>query len=405
MSEATRTLELVMQKPLHAAPPRRRFIQLAGGGVVLAALPLAGCSTTYPDSAVRAWQGPDESVDKADVRRWMLGHGLLAPNPHNRQPWIADLRTPGEITLICDGNRLLPETDPFGRQILVGCGAFVELAVIAAAQQGYRVRVEPFPDGEPGPQRLPGGRIVARLLVDKDAAVGKDALFAQIRRRHTNKGSFDSARVVPDAVWQSLKTAAVEKGLLAGNVVDPAAMATMRQITRESFETEILTPRTYLESANLMRIGPDEVEKNRDGIPLMGSMVRLMSSVGLFDRFEVPQRGSANYKQTMERWAAFETGSGYFWIASRDNTRSTQLGAGRAYVRAHLQATAAGVDMHPLSQAVQEFAEVKPHYEALRKLLGFVGTPNTVQMLVRVGFGVTAAGPSPRRDLGQLIRT
>ncbi|NDB21363.1 MAG: hypothetical protein EB020_10875, partial [Proteobacteria bacterium] len=27
------------------------------------------------------------------------------------------------IHLICDGERLLPETDPFGRQILIGCGA------------------------------------------------------------------------------------------------------------------------------------------------------------------------------------------------------------------------------------------------------------------------------------------
>jgi hypothetical protein len=391
-----------MQKPLHAAAlPRRRFIQLAGGGVVLAALPLAGCSTTYPDSAVRAWQGPDNGVD---VRRWMLAHGLLAPNPHNRQPWIADLRTQGEIKLICDGKRLLPETDPFGRQILVGCGAFIELAVIAAAERGHRVRVETFPEGEPGPQQLPGGRTVARLLIDKDTTVAKDALFAQIRRRHTNKGPFDSARTVPDTAWQTFKTAAEEKGLLAGAVVDPTAMATMRQITRESFEIEIVTPRTYLESANLMRIGPDEVEQNRDGIPLMGSMVRLMSSVGMFDRFEVPQRGSSNYSRTMGRWAAYETGSGYFWIASRDNSRSTQLNAGRAYVRAHLQATAAGVDMHPLSQAVQEFAEVKPQFEALRKLLGLAATPNTVQMLVRVGFGTAAAGPSPRRDLAQLIR-
>jgi hypothetical protein len=379
-------------------------MQLAGGGVVLAALPLAGCSTTYPDSAVRAWQSPDDAVVKGDVRRWMLAHGLLAPNPHNRQPWIADLRGEGEIKLVCDGKRLLPETDPFGRQILIGCGAFIELAVIAAAQQGYRVRVETFPDGEPGPQQLPGGRTVARLWIDKDATVTKDAFFTQIRRRHTNKGPFDSARAVPEPVWQTLKATAVDKGLLAGALVDPAAMATMRQITRESFETEILTPRTYLESANLMRIGPEEVEQNRDGIPLMGSMVRLMSSVGMFDRFEVPQRGSSNYKQTMERWAVYETGSGYFWIASRDNSRSTQLNAGRAYVRAHLQATAAGVDMHPLSQAVQEFAEVKPQFEALRKLLGFAATPNTVQMLVRVGFGTTQAGPAPRRDMGQLIR-
>jgi hypothetical protein len=382
-------------------PQRRRFIHLVGGGAVLAAVPLAGCSTAYPPAAVQAWQ---ETTETSDVRRWMLAHGLLAPNPHNRQPWIADLRTQGEIKLVCDGERLLPETDPFGRQILIGCGAFIELAVIAAAERGFRVRVETFPHGEPGPSEMPGGRTVARLLIDEDASLPKDPLFAQIRRRHTHKGAFDSSRAVAIPVWQTLQKTASEQGLLAGAVTDAAGIATMRRITRESFETEMLTPRTYLESARLMRIGPEEVEQNRDGIALMGKMVRLMSTVGLFNRFEVPQRGSSNYKQTMDLWSVYETGSGYFWIASFDNSRTTQLKSGRAYVRAHLHATALGVDMHPLSQAVQEFVEVKPQFDALRTLLGFGGTTTTVQMLARVGFGVVDAGPSPRREVAQLIR-
>ena len=314
------------------------------------------------------------------------------------------MRRNAEITLVCDAKRLLPETDPFGRQILIGCGAFIELAVIAAAERNHRVRVDMFPDGEPGPRELPGDRAVARLSVTPDAALPRDPLFAQIRRRHTNKGAFDNSRTLPAPVWQDLQKTATDRGLMAGAVTGDAAMANMRRITRDSFEAEILTPRTYLESARLMRIGPTEVEQNRDGIPLMGTMVRLMSAVGVFDRFEVPQRGSSNYKQTMDRWSVYETGSGYFWIASRGNSRAAQLDSGRAYVRAHLQATAAGVDMHPLSQAVQEFPEVRPQYDALRALLGFGDSATTVQMLARVGYGTAEAGPSPRRELGQLVR-
>lgn len=387
--------------PVNASPSRRRFITLAGGGVVMAALPLAGCSTTYPAAAVAAWNAPE---DNTDIRRWMLAHGLLAPNPHNRQPWIADLKREGEITLICDGERLLPETDPYGRQILIGCGAFIELAVMAAAERGHRVAVQAFPDGEPGALELPAGRVVARLKIERDAAAAKDLLFAQIRRRHTHKGAYDSARAVPADAWQALQTAATERGLQAGSVTEAAAMAQVRRITRESFETEIVTPRTYLESARLMRIGPGEIAQMRDGISLMGSMVRVMATVGMFNRFEVPVRGSSNYKQTMDRWAAHETGSGYYWITSATNTRRIQLDSGRAYVRAHLRATALGIDMHPLSQAVQEFAEVKPQYDALKSLLGIAGTGTTVQMLVRVGYGAAGTGPSPRRDLAQLIR-
>jgi hypothetical protein len=393
--------EASAETPLNASSSRRRFITLAGGGVVMAALPLAGCGTTYPAAAVVAW---NPSEDTTDIRRWMLAHGLLAPNPHNRQPWIADLKREGEITLICDGDRLLPETDPYGRQILIGCGAFIELAVMAAAERGHRVAVQSFPDGEPGALELPAGRVVARLKIERDAAVAKDPLFAQIRRRHTHKGAYDNARAVPADAWKALQTAAIERGLQAGVINDPTAMAQVRRITRESYETEIVTPRTYLESARLMRIGPDEIAKNRDGISMMSGMVRAMSAVGMFNRFEVPVRGSGNYQKTMDRWSAFETASGFYWITSSTNTRSTQVDSGRAYVRAHLRATALGIDMHPLSQAVQEFAEVKPQYDALKSLLGIAGTSTTVQMLVRVGYGAAGTGPSPRRELATLIR-
>ena len=152
---------------------------------------------------------------------------------------------------------------------------------MAAAERGYRVRVEAFPDGEPGPRELPGGRVGARLLLEPDPSLAQDPLFVQIKQRHTNKGPFDLTRTVPAPVWQSFQACATDKGLMAGAVTDSAEMEKVREITRNSFETEILTQRTHLESARLMRIGPDEVSRHRDGIPLMGSMVRTLSAVGM----------------------------------------------------------------------------------------------------------------------------
>jgi hypothetical protein len=119
----------------------------------------------------------------------------------------------------------------------------------------------------------------------------------------------------------------------------------------------------------------------------MGIVPRLMNSIGMFNRFEVPAPGSTGYERVMERWLPFETGSGYFWIASNGNLRRSQFDCGRAYVRAHLQATANGVDVHPLSQALQEFAEVRPQYHAMYPLLGLDPARNTIQMLTRVGHG------------------
>ena len=393
-----------------ASAPRRRFIGLLGGGVVLAATaPLAACSSGVPSAAVQPWAAVPDSTD---IRRWMLAHALLAPNPHNRQPWRADLRQAGEIRLQCDGDRLLPKTDPFGRQILIGCGAFIELAVLAAAERGVAVQVQLFPDGEPGALELPAGRTVARLRLQEGAAAARDPLFAQIRRRHTHKGPYDNQRSVSAADWTKLlSTATLNAGaaslsagaIKSGDTTDAARLAQLRQLTRESWEAEMLTPEAYLESAHLMRIGPSEINQHRDGISITGAMPRLAAAVGLFDRFELPTRGSSNFQRVMERWATYETGSGYLWLASRGNSRSAQVLAGRAYVRTHLQATALGIHMHPLSQALQEFAAVKPQYEAVHQLLGFDPATHTVQMLARVGYGQTPATPSPRRDLQGLM--
>jgi hypothetical protein len=352
---------------------------------------------------VQAWQPADP---KLEIRRWMLAHALLAPNPHNRQPWIADLKRDGEITLICDGERLLPETDPFGRQILVGCGAFIELAVLAAAERGFSVAVDLFPAGEPALNQLPKGAVVAKLTVKQDSSVKPDALFGFILKRHTNKAEYDMQRQVSDANWTMLATNSASlfnAGLRAGFVNDAATMQKVRTITRESYEVELTTASAHLESARLLRIGPDEIATHRDGISITGLMPRILVATGMFDRMAVPKKGDSNYQRMMDRWLPFETGSGYFWLAANGNTRKQQVAAGRAYVRTHLTATSIGVDMHPLSQALQEFKEIQKSYADIHKLLGFDPASTTLQMLARVGYGLKPSEASPRRDLATLV--
>ncbi len=90
---------------------RRAFIRLVGGGSVAAAtLPLAACDSGIPGRGAGGLAGAGRT--EPDLRRWILGHAILAPHSHNLQSWLVDLRTPGEILLRCDLTRLLPETDP-----------------------------------------------------------------------------------------------------------------------------------------------------------------------------------------------------------------------------------------------------------------------------------------------------
>lgn len=59
---------------------------------------------------------------------------------------MIDLSVPDQATLHADTQRLLPHTDPFSRQINIGLGCFIELARMAAAEDGFAMNVDLFPE-------------------------------------------------------------------------------------------------------------------------------------------------------------------------------------------------------------------------------------------------------------------
>ncbi len=391
---------------------RRNFIRLLGGGTVIAAsATMSGCmSSAYPAEALEAWSGPPAS--ETDPRRRALAYAITAPNPHNLQPWLVDLSEAGVITLRTDPQRVLPETDPFGRQIMVGHGAFLELLVIALAEQGLRADVQLWPQGEL-PAELKDWRAamklpVARMTVTPGAQ--KDALFAQILNRHTVKVNFDTAQSVSDANLQSILASGGAARMQCGGTVQQEILVTLRKLCLDAAFVEMRTPRTNLESIRLVRVGPSEILQNRDGISINSPMVRALTALGQFDRSQPPAPGSTAEKKFIERFeGTSQTAMGFVWITGK-NTRADQVEAGRAYVRLQLQATALGISMHPLSQALQEFAEMKPHYEQVHKLVLGQSAPRssadaTVQMLCRIGYTPTPAPATPRRALDKFITT
>jgi len=375
---------------------RRAFVKILGGGVVLGA-GLAGCSAEMPEAAVRAWS--DAGRDN-DLRRWILSYAVLAPHSHNLQSWLVDLSRPGEIELRCDLTRLLPETDPFSRQIMMSQGTFIELIDLAARERGQRAEITLFPQGPFGPEKL-DTRPVARIRLVPDAGVAKDPLFTQITRRHTNRNAYDPARAVPAAAWQAMAEAVKPHALRFGWVGSdqPAALQQHRAIAAEAWRIELQTPHTFLESLKVLRIGAAEVAQHRDGLSMLDPMVVMLERLGLFDRRQAPAPGSLAITGQIKGFGAkLESTPAFLWMVSEGNDRATQVNAGRAYARVQLAATAHGVAMQPLQQALQEYKEVaKPHAE-IHRFLQAPTPANTVQMWARVGFAAPA-GPAPRRGL------
>lgn len=389
---------------------RRNFIRLLGGGAVAAAVgPLAGCSSDFPDVAVAPWQGPGEG---GDVRRWALGYAILAPNSHNRQPWIADLREPDAITLHVDLERTLPMTDPWFRQIVVSQGTFLESLLIALRQRGLEPQLQLFPKGEFA-ARTVDGRPVARVSWSPAAnAPAKDPLFAQLLRRQTAKIDYDMTRPVAASILAELQAALVDPGVHFGGTVDAARLAPLRQLCLDSARVELSTQRTALESLKLMRIGPAEIAQHRDGISMNGLLPRVAAALGAFDRSKVPAEGSTAFKQTLARFEGHSRSAmGFVWLSttSAEHThagtqRSAEVRAGRAYMRLQLKATELGLQMHPMSQAPQEFPEMKSHYDRLHELLlGQPASVETVQLFCRIGY-CEPQQHTPRRGVDAIVR-
>jgi hypothetical protein len=382
---------------------RRSFIRLAGGGVVVAAAGagLYGYASRnvfpVPGSAIAAWS--DAGRD-ADPRRHALSFAILAPNPHNMQPWKADLQTPGEISISLDEKRLLPETDPFGRQILMGLGAFLELLTMAAAKTGHRAQINLFPDGVPG--EYLDGRRMAQIVFEADAGAKTDPLFEHVLDRRTDRRAYDVNRTVSGEEIAALSKAAsaynVRFGVEAGDKI-----AAIKEIAKAAWYNELTTEGPMMESVRVLRVGTAEIDAHRDGISIVNPFLVIIERFGLFDRTRMPAADSQAVRaQVADFDIITEATPAYLWIITDGNSRQEQVAAGSAYVRVNLAGTALGLSMHPNQQALQEFPEVAEQHAAIHALLGASSPGNTVQMLARLGrvrIDEGPVSPSPRREL------
>lgn len=343
---------------------RRNVLAVLGGGVVVAAGSAAGFALTRtPTKALAPWE---TAGTYAEPRRRALSYAILAPNPHNRQPWMVDLATDGEIVIWRDSERDLPETDPFERQLTIGMGCFLEQLSIAAGETGHRVEFELFPEGEVGPVAI------ARF---EEGSVA-DPLFPHVMARRSTKEPFDNRPVKPVPALSEL----------ADIHTDESMVKSIRQMTWDAWMVEATTYRTMKESTDLFRLGKAEIEENPDGIDFSGPFFEALILAGLLTRegsldarsSEFAQ-GAAIYEEMLMATPAYAV------IRTAGNSRADQIEAGRRWLRLNLTTTGLGLSLHPVSQALQEYPEMAEHYARAHSLLADPG--ETVQMLGRLGYG------------------
>lgn len=346
---------------------RRKTLTLISGGTVLAATASATAflTTRTPDDALAPW---DAAGAYDDPRLNALSFALLAPNPHNLQPWQAGLEGENGVVLYHDPARRLPETDPFDRQITIGFGCFLEQMVLAAGAAGHAVDLSLYPEGPEGH--------VARAVFSTGGTA--DPLSAHILDRRSCKEPFEPA---------PLRAAHANELELFADIHTAAPMVeSLKALTWQAWDVEAMTPRTMMESVNLMRFGKAEITANPDGIDLGGPFLEALMLAGLLTREAQTDPTSTSFQQGVEIYREMLAATpAYAALITGTNTRIDQIAAGRRWLRLNLKCTALGLALHPVSQCLQEFPEMAPHHQTAHKLLARPG--QTVQMLGRLGYG------------------
>jgi len=302
----------------------------------------------------------------------------FAPSIHNTQPWR--WRVGSTLDLYADRSRQLGVTDPFGRLLLLSCGAALHHALVALAAEGWQVEVKRLPDAG-------DADLLARVVLGDPAAVDPSAvrLLQTMAVRRTDRRPLTDTPVDRDVVARVsrvVRSAGARLHVLdREHVVYLAAAAAQAQAAEspdQQFQAELAywaggtrTEGTGIPAAAIPARPPETTVPDRD--------------------FGVP--GSLPIS------AGHDSAAVYAILYGDDDTPESWLRAGEALSAGWLEATELGVSVLPLSAAV----EVVHTRHVLRRLLANVGYP---YLVLRLGHAdPDHAGPphTPRLPAEQVV--
>lgn len=306
-----------------------------------------------------------------------LDAAIAAPSIHNSQPWRFRIDN-GAVDVFADWERQVGVLDPAGRELMVSLGAAILNLRLSMLGSGRLPVLRLLP--EPRERDLVA-RVTAGQYVEPRPTVR--ALHRAIPRRHTNRSPFAN-RPVPDTIMAELTSAAAAEGATLG-VVSP--------VGRDAILTLVETAER-IQRANWRYL--DELRRwtvpragRRDGVPPHAIGPRDESENALPLRDFTPSRS-----RTLTRRASFEPHPTIVTLSTVADDPAEWLRAGQALERVLLTATVRGLSVTPMSQPT-EVPEV-------RKLLGESNRRRSVQIVLRIGYGMPASA-SPRRALWEVL--
>jgi nitroreductase len=388
---------------------RRKVLMLGTGAAAIIATGLAyrawdrGIWSAFSGDAYAPWS--DWEGDPGDGIKRPLRAAILAANPHNTQPWLFKIAD-HEITILADRTRNLGTFDPFRREMHLGIGAAVENLVLAARAFGLAAQVTPTTGTlSPSPRDEP---IAAVQIALRPTSPARDALFAAIAARHTNRGPYRADQAIGRETLQRLTDLITSEVVQVAFIQDREARRELGALIVEATERIIADPQMSADSARWFRGGRRDIAAHRDGVtvdtaglsPLMIAAAKLLPDA---DAATADQYWSATTRDSQVPTAPV---LGVLLVRDRLDM-ATALEAGRAWQRLHLAATSEGLAAQPLNQPVEcsdrnaTLGKPDTFATSLSRLAGATGWEPT--FVFRLGIAERKAGPSPRRALEQAL--
>ncbi len=364
---------------------RRKFIKVmtAGGCIAVTPIALSACSSSIQTDKER-------ETGSQDIKLKLISYAMLAPNPHNIQPWLIKITGENSFDLYVDQTRLLPDTDPPARQVHIGQGTFLEGLRIASQEFGYRSDITLFPLGEYSNETIEN-KPVASIVLVKDDSIEKDPLFKYLLPRQSNKRVYeekklsteDVARIAQKVDQPGFAFQSINKGTTTfEKLTDIAGGAMAIEISKENRNRE---------TAHMFRFTEDEAKQKRDGFTvanngMTGFMRWVVESFFLGTREEASSpEGSFTLEAVKLTQKQARSAAGFAWITTDTNSRRDQVQTGQIYMRINLANSMRGVSQHPMSQVLQEYPDMADLQKGFKQLLK-IGPGKTVQMFFRLGY-------------------
>jgi len=380
------------------------LIIIAAVIIVLATALVASSGIYLPKKYYDAWN-PEYHKQFSDARLQVIAHGLLAANSHNMQAWkiVLDDSDKNGFWLYINTDKLTPQLDPYSRQITISQGTFLEYVTVASEKLGYKADIALFPKGEfddKGSIESIKSKPVAKVIL-KPITPAASPIYSMMFLPDTVRVAYQPDKLPADLFSQMESLSSVKMVVYQ----DGANLEKLKKMAWESANIEAGVDRIAKESAVLFR--PNEYEKNKyrygfslEGQGFSGINITIFEALlTLIPSMNSPQASNDSFLSGTR--TALDNTPAFIMMVSMDNSRTTQVRMGMLYSHFQLVCQSRGYYMQPMSQALEEYPEMKSIYEKIHAEYARPG--ETIQMLARVGKPIREVEHSMRLGVNDLL--